>query len=200
VGVGTLAPAAKVDILSTDTAQVRLSHSATNYVELRAKSDQVLQIISPNQSTNGAILIGKSLPGFVLGGVGFSTGDRTQFYGGSGLRFLVGAGREVGFYTENTERMRVNPGGNVGVGLHNPISKFHVQGSDAAVVVNRVQGAAGQTANLAEWRIAGGVLIAAITPTGKIKASSINFTGLPTSVAGLEQGDVWNDNGTLKIV
>jgi hypothetical protein len=44
------------------------------------------------------------------------------------------------------------------------------------------------------------VLIAAITPTGKIKASSINFTGLPTSVAGLEQGDVWNDNGTLKIV
>jgi hypothetical protein len=35
---------------------------------------------------------------------------------------------------------------------------------------------------------------------GKIKASSINFTGLPTSVTGLETGDVWNDNGTLKIV
>jgi hypothetical protein len=199
VGIGTLAPAAKVDILSTDTAQVRLSHSATNYVELRVESDQVLQIISPNQ-TQSAILIGKNLPGFVLGGVGFSTGDRTQFYGGSGLRFLVGAGREVGFYTENTERMRVNAGGNVGVGLINPISKFHVQGSDAAVVVNRVQGAAGQTANLAEWRNAGGVLIAAITPTGKIKASSINFTGLPTSAAGLEAGDVWNDNGTLKTV
>jgi hypothetical protein len=35
---------------------------------------------------------------------------------------------------------------------------------------------------------------------GKIKATSINFSGLPTSAAGLETGDVWNDNGTLKIV
>jgi hypothetical protein len=35
---------------------------------------------------------------------------------------------------------------------------------------------------------------------GKIKATSINFSGLPTSVIGLETGDVWNDNGTLKIV
>jgi hypothetical protein len=35
---------------------------------------------------------------------------------------------------------------------------------------------------------------------GKIKASSINFTGAPTSAAGLEAGDVWNDNGFLKIV
>jgi hypothetical protein len=340
VGIGTLAPAAKVDIFSTDTAQVRLSHSATNYLELRVESDQVLQIISPNQ-TQSAILIGKNLPGFVNGGVGFSTGDRTQFYGGSGMRFLVGAGREVGFYTENTERMRVNAGGNVGIGLINPISKFHVQGSDAAVVVNRVQGAAGQTANLAEWRNAGGKTLVGVSPEGqlniianndlgratagiyvaadvlnpttnalyittggnggrlflgspeksanldlsnvtsinnapayvtgnfalggtanshgisrvgndvaiwtsssngrllhytnpagfgvrevlryvvlpggnfgigveepteklhvggKIKATSINFTGLPTSAAGLETGDVWNDNGTLKIV
>ena len=35
---------------------------------------------------------------------------------------------------------------------------------------------------------------------GKIKATSINFTGLPTSATGLSAGDVWNDAGTLKIV
>jgi hypothetical protein len=35
---------------------------------------------------------------------------------------------------------------------------------------------------------------------GKIKATSINFSGLPTSTAGLSSGDVWNDGGVLKIV
>jgi len=34
----------------------------------------------------------------------------------------------------------------------------------------------------------------------KVNASNINFTGLPTSSAGLSSGDIWNDSGTLKIV
>lgn len=34
----------------------------------------------------------------------------------------------------------------------------------------------------------------------KVNASNINFTGLPTSSAGLSSGDLWNDAGTLKIV
>ena len=38
------------------------------------------------------------------------------------------------------------------------------------------------------------------TVVGTIKATDINFTGLPTSDTGLSTGDVWNDNGTLKIV
>jgi hypothetical protein len=35
---------------------------------------------------------------------------------------------------------------------------------------------------------------------GKIKATSINFTNLPTSDIGLSSGNVWNDNNTLKII
>jgi hypothetical protein len=35
---------------------------------------------------------------------------------------------------------------------------------------------------------------------GKIKATSINFTGLPTSTVGLVSGDIWSDGGTLKIM
>jgi hypothetical protein len=35
---------------------------------------------------------------------------------------------------------------------------------------------------------------------GKIKATDINFTGLPTSPVGLSTGDVWNDNNILTIV
>jgi len=35
---------------------------------------------------------------------------------------------------------------------------------------------------------------------GKIKATSINFTGLPTSPVGLQSGDVWSNAGILTIV
>lgn len=35
---------------------------------------------------------------------------------------------------------------------------------------------------------------------GKIKATNINFTNLPTSSTGLSSGDVWNNNGSLDIV
>jgi hypothetical protein len=69
----------------------------------------------------------------------------------------------------------------VGVGVALPVARQHIQGNDAAVVVQRVQGAAGQTANLAEWRNAGGVLIAAITANGQLQA--YGPTGVPTNVA-----------------
>ena len=52
----------------------------------------------------------------------------------------------------------------------------------------------------------GNVGIGTETPTeklevvGKIKATSINFSGLPTSITGLTTGDVWNDGGTIKII
>jgi len=55
-------------------------------------------------------------------------------------------------------------------------------------------------------KLTGNVGIGTTAPTeklhvnGKIKATSINFTGLPTSATGLSAGDVWNDAGTLKIV
>ena len=249
--------------------------------------------------------------------------------GGGGGKFVDGTNPDDAVYLA----------GRVGIGVALPVARQHIQGNDAAVVVQRVQGSAGQTANLAEWRNAGGktlmevsaegvlnisgnndlvrptasiyvapdvlaptsnalyitsqggrIFLGAVNefttldlghinavqrappyvtggialggtgnshgmarigndvaiwtsatngrllhytkpdgfgpravlryvvlpngnfgigveePTeklhvdGKIKASSINFTGLPTSAAGLETGDVWNDNGTLKIV
>ena len=36
--------------------------------------------------------------------------------------------------------------------------------------------------------------------SGKIFAKDINFSGLPTSSAGLVSGDMWSDGGTLKII
>jgi hypothetical protein len=69
----------------------------------------------------------------------------------------------------------------VGIGVALPVAGQHIQGNDAAVVVQRVQGAAGQTANLAEWRNAGGLLIAAITAKGQLHA--YGPTGAATNVA-----------------
>jgi hypothetical protein len=69
----------------------------------------------------------------------------------------------------------------VGIGVALPVARQHIQGNDAAVVVQRVQGSAGQTANLAEWRNAGGVLIAAITAKGQLQA--YGPTGVSTNVA-----------------
>lgn len=60
--------------------------------------------------------------------------------------------------------------------------------------------------NLMTLLRSGNVGIGTITPTekleinGKIKATNINFSGLPTSSTGLITGDVWNDNGILKII
>lgn len=83
-------------------------------------------------------------------------------------RLFLGADENGGyirgvFNTRGKRNIIINEnGGNVGIGVNNPIEKLEVN--------------------------------------GKIKATDINFTGLPTSATGLSTGDVWNDGGTLKIV
>lgn len=39
-----------------------------------------------------------------------------------------------------------------------------------------------------------------VTNDGEVHARNINFSNLPNSSLGLKSGDVWNDNGTLKII
>jgi hypothetical protein len=91
--------------------------------------------------------------------------------GGGGGKFVDGTNPDDAVYLA----------GRVGIGVALPVSRQHIQGNDAAVVVQRVQGAAGQTANLAEWRNAGGLLIAAITAKGQLQA--YGPTGATTNVA-----------------
>jgi hypothetical protein len=71
----------------------------------------------------------------------------------------------------------------VGVGVALPVARQHIQGNDAAVVVQRVQGSAGQTANLAEWRNAGGKTLVEVSADGELNISANNE--LASSTAGI---------------
>jgi hypothetical protein len=62
----------------------------------------------------------------------------------------------------------------VGIGVALPVARQHIQGNDAAVVVQRVQGSAGQTANLAEWRNAGGKTLFEVSAEGVLNISANN--------------------------
>lgn len=88
------------------------------------------------------------------------TGLQTALGDASGGKFVDGTDAADAVY----------PLGKVAVGTDTPTAKLHVTGSDGAEVVQKVVGAAGQTANLAEWRDAGGTLIAAITAIGQLLA------------------------------
>jgi hypothetical protein len=69
----------------------------------------------------------------------------------------------------------------VGIGVALPVARQHIQGNDAAVVVQRVEGAGGQTANLAEWRNAGGKTLVEVSAEGELNISGNNDLARPTA-------------------
>lgn len=88
-----------------------------------------------------------------------------------------------------------NGGGNVGIALTNPIAKLHVNSEVSSSVVGIFQGRSGQSAALLQCRNSSG------SPLFQIKSNGVvNILNIPTSSSGLSSGDVWSDNGTLKIV
>jgi hypothetical protein len=91
--------------------------------------------------------------------------------GGGGGKFVDGTNPSDAVYLA----------GKVGVGVALPVAGQHIQGTDAAVVVQRVQGAAGQTANLAEWRNAGGKTLMEFSAEGVLNISANNDLTRPTA-------------------
>jgi hypothetical protein len=91
--------------------------------------------------------------------------------GGGGGKFVDGTNPDDAVYLA----------GRVGVGVALPVARQHIQGNDAAVVVQRVQGAAGQTANLAEWRNAGGKTLMEVSAEGELTFSGNNDLLRPTA-------------------
>lgn len=45
-----------------------------------------------------------------------------------------------------------------------------------------------------------GVEVGRVDGEGRATFRALNFNNLPTTASGLLSGDLWNDNGTLKIV
>ena len=166
VGVGTTTPGAKVDIQSTSGNNLRLSYNSSYYWQLsREASDGRLSFIDGIGGerftilTTGNVGIGTSNPtrtlhvlgqsgiGTVLkleGAAGTTTYLQLSYNGASNAQSgYIGydTSSNMSFFTNDTERMRITSGGNVGIGTSNPISLLNLNNGDAWInVVSQLRG------------------------------------------------------------
>lgn len=112
LGVGTTSPATKLDIQGS-VPFARVKESSTGYLGFRAENNS----------------------GNFYFGVDSSTGG---FYGSAYARVLYSDGAyPMVFYTNATERMRLDSSGNLGIGTTSPTQKLEVNG---AALVNGTSG------------------------------------------------------------
>jgi len=102
VGIGTGSPASKLDIVATaNNAVARIISTDSTRCDLRFQ-------------TSGSIS-------------GLFFGNSTTF--DSGRLYYENTNSAMVFYTNSSERMRINSSGNVGIGTSSPNSPLHVNGS-----------------------------------------------------------------------
>jgi len=157
VGIGTTAPSSILDIVS---------------------SSPILQIRDTSLGS-GKIYFGNSSHG-----VGRNASISTLTDGNDVTVWTNGASGSVGFATSLTERMRITPAGNVGIGTAAPSANLHVIGNTRT---NSIEMNAGGGAKQFASGIQGG---GAATGTTSFP---FTFTNIPVVVASISQ----NDNGSV---
>jgi hypothetical protein len=161
VGIGTNAPAVKLDISQTQAAQtaVRVLNTDTSGA---ASSSYI--------ATQGGVSVDLTAEQNAQAEVGTSSSHP-----------LI-------IKSNNTEQMRVTSAGDVGVGISAPLGKLHVSGSTASDIVRITQSGAGvplrvedETTDTTPFIIdtAGNVGIGTPTPSAKLEISSITQGFLP---------------------
>jgi hypothetical protein len=91
--------------------------------------------------------------------------------------------------SNNSERIRVGSSGLVGIGApppNIPLANLDVRSSDAGQVVQIIQGATGQTANLTNWRDSFGNVLASVTAAGGLTGTSLSVSSAAPNVAPAE--------------
>jgi len=108
VGIGTTSPFGKLHVDSGSSGQTSVSSSASDLV-LENSSNSGITILSPS-TTSGNIFFG----------------DESDFFIG-GIRYYH-TNDSLLFYTNNSEWVRINSSGNVGIGTTSPATKLDING------------------------------------------------------------------------
>jgi hypothetical protein len=204
VGIGTTSPSNKLDVQNGSDFDIRLKDTSlggTVGILLEANND----FSGTSQAFIKAILGGGNGQSTLIFGTATNVGDTTA-----------------------SEKMRILPNGNVGIGTTSPSYKLTLQGAsntyaaspsiafyDTVVTANARNWIVGNIAtdygsfNIASSTSQGGVPETprlTITNTGNVginktnPGSKLSIVGLPTSSAGLTSGDIYVAAGVLMIV
>ena len=167
VGIGTQNPNAKLEVVGNGSTSSSNSFLVKNFIGndiVVVRDDGVLFI---EDNTNFRIQ-SRSAGGFRLLGEQGNTPDKPSigFFstngvddGAGGMGIYRPLANTMAFSTLSTERMRINPGGNIGIGTSSPTNMLHIAGDlrveDRIIDGTNSSGVAGQvlssTGSSTEW-------------------------------------------------
>ena len=151
VGIGTTSPSTKLEVAGVTT----ISASTTNALYVNNSANSSAAIRSTNTylsiNANNYIILGSTTLNYrgiwALNNKPYrfqeTDGTWVDILNLSGtdnvLKFGtitdVSTGGDIAFYTDNSEKMRIDSSGNVGIGTTSPSQKLHVKGDDATLLL-----------------------------------------------------------------
>ena len=206
-------------IINSGAGDIRFSNNGTERMRIDSAGNVGIGTTSPNQklhieSTGSNAIVNVNRTDAATAGV-------IQLGAGNGANFITNTGTKPFFIaTDNTERMRIDSAGNVGIGTSSPATALEISGTNAAGSRLRVtrSGSSGEVgmlnndlllASLGSDGSDGGVLLySGGSERMRIRSNGvINYANCPTyaddsaaGTGGLVAGDVYKTStGELRI-